>query len=139
MERELAAVAEALAYEFGDLDSGGVVRVVTDCADELPDHCQHLVEQAARGRLQLLRRSGAGAGTCPPARDSLDVSLHDDDLSHEVELLSHLMVAANESDRPLTQGEVDRLLGVPTRSSGPTFPFQRNSRLGFGVPRPREA
>lgn len=44
--------------------------------------------------------------------DSLDVSLHDSELREEVELMALLMVAANESNRPLTQTEVDEILGV---------------------------
>lgn len=48
-------------------------------------------------------------------RDSLDVSLHDGDLHEEVELSTLLMIAANASDRPLTQREVDEILGVAPR------------------------
>lgn len=50
-----------------------------------------------------------------PRRDSLDVSLEDYDLQEEVELTVHLMVAANESDRPLSQRLVDEILGVVRR------------------------
>jgi hypothetical protein len=44
--------------------------------------------------------------------DQFDVSLEDDDLLDEVELTANLMVAANQSDRHLTQAEVDDVLGV---------------------------
>ena len=43
---------------------------------------------------------------------NLDVSLHDDVLADELELTARLMVAANESDAPLSTSEVDRILGT---------------------------
>ena len=43
---------------------------------------------------------------------NLDVSLHDDVLADELELTARLMVAANESDAPLSTTEVDRILGT---------------------------
>ena len=42
-----------------------------------------------------------------------DEVLHDADLLEEIGLTSELMVVASESDRPLSQAEVDRILGVP--------------------------
>jgi hypothetical protein len=53
-----------------------------------------------------------------PRWDSLEVSLHDVDLAHEVELLTHLMVAANETEHRLLQSDVDEILGV-TAQGGP--------------------
>ena len=46
------------------------------------------------------------------SNDPLDVTLHDDELHAEVELTAHLIVAATESDEHLSQGEIDRLLGL---------------------------
>ncbi len=57
---------------------------------------------------------------------NLDVSLHDGDLADELELTARLMVAANESDAPLSTAEVDRLLGT-----GPV-PAQRTAPLTVG-------
>ena len=45
-------------------------------------------------------------------RDTLDLSLHDDLLYEEIELMLRLMVAANESDRRLSQDEIDAQLGL---------------------------
>jgi len=39
-------------------------------------------------------------------------SLIDDEAIDEIELTSTLMIAASSSDRPLTETEVDELLGV---------------------------
>lgn len=51
-------------------------------------------------------------GSVTGQEDSLDVSLHDGELAEEVELTVRLIVAANESDRPLSEQEVDDLLEV---------------------------
>jgi hypothetical protein len=45
------------------------------------------------------------------SRDPLNVELEDNHLLAEVQLLVELIVAAGESDRPLSQDEVDLLLG----------------------------
>lgn len=45
-------------------------------------------------------------------RDTLDVSLVDQELREEVELTTHLIIAITESDGPLTQEMVDRFLGL---------------------------
>lgn len=126
MDQALAAVAETLASEFGDLQSGTVVRVLTDCVDEFPHDDQHFIEQAARAQLSLLRLPSA-TRQATAGHDSLDVSLHDSDLAEEVELTAHLIVAANESDIPLCQEEVDQVLGV-TAHPGPVIPHQRLTR-----------
>ena len=39
-------------------------------------------------------------------------NLTDDDLQSEIELVGDLVVAATSSDGPMTQDEIDRLLGV---------------------------
>ena len=44
--------------------------------------------------------------------DQFDVSLEDNDLMVEVELTTNLMIAASESDEPLSTEEIDRILGV---------------------------
>ncbi len=46
--------------------------------------------------------------------DQFDVSLEDDDLLDEVELTANLMVAANQSDRHLSEEEIDTVLGFNT-------------------------
>ena len=53
----------------------------------------------------------------PPRRsvrayDVLDVSLDDADLLEEVGLSADLMIAAAHSDEPLTQDQIDQLLGL---------------------------
>ena len=49
---------------------------------------------------------------------NLEEPLTDDALESEIELVSVLVVAATSSDRPLSQGEVDRLLGVGRQDDG---------------------
>jgi hypothetical protein len=50
--------------------------------------------------------------------DQFDVTLEDSDLLGEVELTTNLIIAASESDEPLSEDEIDRILGVahPTES-----------------------
>ena len=45
--------------------------------------------------------------------DQFDVTLEDSDLLGEVELTTNLIIAASESDEPLTVDEIDRILGLP--------------------------
>lgn len=45
-------------------------------------------------------------------QDQFDVTLEDSDLLGEVELTTNLMIAASESDGPLTADEIDRILGL---------------------------
>jgi hypothetical protein len=52
--------------------------------------------------------------------DQLNVPLEDSELLAEVELTTNLIIAASESDTPLRQDEVDRLLGLEDRQSIPT-------------------
>jgi hypothetical protein len=49
------------------------------------------------------------------AANADDDNLTDDDLQSEIELVGDLVVAASASDGPLTQDEVDRILGVRPR------------------------
>ncbi len=44
--------------------------------------------------------------------DQLDVPLEDAELLAEVELTTNLIIAASESERTLSQREIDRLLGL---------------------------
>ena len=54
--------------------------------------------------------------TDPPGgvrvHDQFDVTLEDADLLGEVELTTNLIIAASESDEPLSLDEIDRILGV---------------------------
>jgi hypothetical protein len=52
--------------------------------------------------------------------DQLNVPLEDSELLAEVELTTNLIIAASESDAPLDQDEVDRLLGIEP----PSIPSQ---------------
>ncbi len=44
--------------------------------------------------------------------DRFDVALHDEDVLVEIELSSDLMIAASEHAGPLSEAEIDRILGV---------------------------
>jgi len=124
LDLALAAVAETLASEFAELRSSWVVRVLTDCADEFPYDDQHFIEQAARAQLSLLRSLQVRWHTIS-AEDPLDVSLHDSELADEVELLTCVVLAANESDRPLSQEEIDEALGLTAEAERSQVPHQR--------------
>jgi len=41
-----------------------------------------------------------------------DVRVHDEDALAEIDLTSDLMIAASEQDTPLTQDQVDAILGL---------------------------
>lgn len=47
--------------------------------------------------------------------DQFDVTLEDSDLLGEVELTTNLIIAASESDEPLSVDEIDQILGVAPR------------------------
>ncbi|MCW2770425.1 MAG: hypothetical protein JWR27_1858 [Aeromicrobium sp.] len=47
--------------------------------------------------------------------EPLDSRLRDDQALDEIELTSRLIIAASAQDRPLTQGEVDEILGLSER------------------------
>jgi hypothetical protein len=44
--------------------------------------------------------------------DQFDISLEDGDLLTEVELTTNLIIAASESEGPLSVDEIDKILGV---------------------------
>jgi len=117
MDLALAGVAETLAYEFAHLQSAAVVRVLADCVDEFPCGGPYFVEEAARARLSCLQEQQTRSQRVSE-RCSLDVSLHDDDLADEVDLMVGLIVAANASDHALAQDEIDEILGVAAHSPG---------------------
>ena len=48
----------------------------------------------------------------PPTGPSAAAPLADDTLAEEIELYADVVVAASESDGPLPEGELDRVLGV---------------------------
>jgi hypothetical protein len=45
-------------------------------------------------------------------QDQFDVTLEDLDLLGEVEITTELIIAATESDVPLSTGEIDRIMGI---------------------------
>ena len=48
----------------------------------------------------------------PALQDQFDVTLEDLDLLGEVELTTDLIIAATESDQPLSTDEIDQILGI---------------------------
>jgi hypothetical protein len=54
--------------------------------------------------------------------DQLNVPLEDAELLAEVEMTTNLIIAASESESPLAQDEVDRLLGVQPQDPSPIPP-----------------
>jgi hypothetical protein len=56
--------------------------------------------------------------------DQLNVPLEDAELLEEVEMTTNLIIAASEADASLSQAEIDRLLGIETR----TIPGQKARR-----------
>ena len=63
-------------------------------------------EEKRRGGAQHETKGGGSVN------DKFDVSLEDSDLLEEVELTTSLIIAATESDAPLSAEEIDRLLGL---------------------------
>jgi len=63
--------------------------------------------------------------TCPSLKgrcvvhDQFDISLEDKELLGEVELTTNLIIAASESDGPLSQDEIDAILGVVPQRGEP--------------------
>jgi hypothetical protein len=47
--------------------------------------------------------------------DRLDVSMQDAEILDEIEITSNLMIAASETDGPLSQERIDRILGIRGR------------------------
>ena len=54
-----------------------------------------------------------------PAHDPSGENLTDDDLQSEIELVGDLVVAATSSTGPLTQEQIDQLLGVTGPAAQP--------------------
>jgi hypothetical protein len=71
------------------------------------------------------------------AGDNLDVSLVDDELLAEVELTANLIVAAADSEGPLSPDAVDRLLFAVTAED--VLPRQHHGRPGHPRHRHRRA
>lgn len=44
--------------------------------------------------------------------DQLDVDIHDVNVLNEIEMMTNLIIATSESDGPLTQNQIDHILGV---------------------------
>jgi len=42
----------------------------------------------------------------------LDVNVHDTEVLDEIEMMTNLIIATSESQGPLTQAEIDAILGV---------------------------
>ena len=55
-------------------------------------------------------------------QDQFDISLEDSDLLSEVELTTNLIIAASESDGPLSVDDIDRILGVRPPAPAPRQP-----------------
>ena len=47
-----------------------------------------------------------------PGPEPLDARLRDQNALDEIEMTSNLMIAASETDGPLTQQQIDEILGV---------------------------
>jgi hypothetical protein len=59
--------------------------------------------------------------------DKLNVPLEDAELLAEVELTTNLIIAASESDKTLSQDEVDALLGLSSPNTAPIPTQNRHS------------
>ncbi len=57
-------------------------------------------------------RAEEESGRAGTLHDQFDVTLEDSDLLGEVELTTNLIIAATESDQPLSTAEIDRILGI---------------------------
>ncbi len=44
--------------------------------------------------------------------DMLDVKVHDTQVLDEIEMMTNLIIATSEADGPLSQGQIDTILGV---------------------------
>ncbi len=44
--------------------------------------------------------------------DQLDVKVHDSQVLDEIEMMTNLIIATSEADGPLSQGQIDTILGV---------------------------
>jgi hypothetical protein len=70
--------------------------------------------------------------------DKLDVSLVDTVLLAELELTTNLIIAASQSERHLSQVEIDALLGVPSARTIPRQVGRAQAPDASGVGLPRE-
>ncbi len=61
--------------------------------------------------------------------------LTDDDLQNEIELVGDLVVAASSSEGPLSEAEIDRLLGVAEQPHAARPEKHRRSRKTAASPR----
>ncbi len=52
--------------------------------------------------------------------DRLDVDIHDVDVLNEIEMMTNLIIATSESAGPLTQNQIDLILGVSDDTSAGT-------------------
>jgi hypothetical protein len=57
-------------------------------------------------------RAKAKLGKGGRVNDRLDVTVHDSDVLAEIEILTNLIIATSESDKPLSQRRIDEILGV---------------------------
>jgi hypothetical protein len=57
-----------------------------------------------------------------PVHDQFDISLEDNELLTEVELTTNLIIAASESQAPLSLAEIDEILGVTPLPPAPRSP-----------------
>jgi hypothetical protein len=64
------------------------------------------------GTLVAVTFAGGETRKAVVSTDPFDVELEDPELLDEVGLTASLMVAANQSEGPLPQHEIDRLLGL---------------------------
>ncbi|WP_432483758.1 hypothetical protein [Kineococcus esterisolvens] len=60
--------------------------------------------------------------------------LADDALAEEIELYADVVVAASESDGPLAESDLDRVLGVDDASGGAAPAPRRGLGVGDGAP-----
>ena len=78
--------------------------------------CSSLVCRPPGGGILKTQSCPSGPDDVPVRRrdvhDQFDVTLEDDDLLAEVELTTNLIIAASESDGPLTQEQIDAILGL---------------------------
>jgi hypothetical protein len=61
--------------------------------------------------------SKAGGGR---VNDQLDVTVHDNEILVEIDMMTNLIIATSESEEPLSQQRIDEVLGV-----APTIPRAR--------------
>jgi hypothetical protein len=97
--------------------------------DVLTTWCVEVEDRLRQGTLEVRPPTRARASVPTPTHlrssrmsDQFDISLEDGELLNEVELTASLIVAASEADGPLSQEEIDRILGVTPASEQPSEP-----------------